>query len=54
MKTSERRQENTLISANKMANYYNKTKAAKSTDFQVGDKISFYVPKIDRFAKDSW
>ena len=39
--------DNTLISANKMANYYNKTKAAKSTDFQVGDEVAFYVPKID-------
>ena len=43
---------NTLISANKMANYYNKTKAAKSTDFQVGDKFSFYVPKTDRCSTD--
>ena len=44
--------DNTLISANKMANYYNKTKAAKSIDFQVGDKVSFYVPKIDRCSTD--
>ena len=44
--------DNTLISANKMANYYNKTKAAKSTDFQVGDKVSFYVLKIDRCSTD--
>ena len=35
-----------------MANYYNKTKAAKSKDFQVGDKVSFCVPKIDRCSTD--
>ena len=44
--------DNTLISATKMANYYNKTKAAKSKDFQVGDKVSFCVPKIDRCSTD--
>ena len=36
----------------RMANYYNKTKAAKSKDFQVGDKVSFWVPKIDRCSTD--
>ena len=40
--------DNTMMSATKMANYYNKTKAAKSKDFQVGNKVSFCVPKIDR------
>ena len=35
-----------------MANYYNKTKAAKSKDFQVCDKVSFCVPKIDRCSTD--
>ena len=41
-----------MMSATKMANYYNKTKAAKSKDFQVGDKVSFCVPKIDRCSTD--
>ena len=40
------------MSATEMANYYNKTKAAKSKDFQVGDKVSFCVPKIDRYSTD--
>ena len=44
--------DNTLISATKMANYYNKTKAAKSKDFQVGDKVAFCVLKIDRCSRD--
>ena len=44
--------DNTMMSATKMANYYNKTKAAKSKDFQVGNKVSFCVPKIDRCSTD--
>ena len=44
--------DNTFILATKMVNYYNKTKAAKSKDFQVGDKVSFCVPKIDRCSTD--
>ena len=35
-----------------MANYYYKTKDARSKDFQVGDKVSFCVPKIDRCSTD--
>ena len=38
--------DNTMMSATKMANYYNKTKAAKSKDFQVGDKFLYVFLRL--------
>ena len=52
MKTKKARNK-TFESAIKMSNYYNKTKCAKGKDFKEGQLVSFSVPKIDRYVKNT-